>query len=195
MVSLIFDFKQVYCNNIQALISSTLHTGSPETKLNTTERSYLWSAMSSNKSISKVSSRPSSGWTKTLINHHDLIFFAKIIHINMLEPLVLRQTTADLASQDDIEGCSPTGLSTGRPGLHLPFPACRVVGTVHWAAPNAVLFFATLFNARAAPWRPVASSLPQATEFNPGTELPKRWWKTAGQPQDYQRWLSSLSAT
>lgn len=85
MVSLIFDFKQVYCNNIQALISSTLHTGSPETKLNTTERSYLWSAMSSNKSISKVSSRPSSGWTKTLINHHDLIFLAKIIHINMLQ--------------------------------------------------------------------------------------------------------------
>lgn len=43
-----FDFKQVYCNNIQALISSTIHTGPPETKLNATARSYLWSAISSN---------------------------------------------------------------------------------------------------------------------------------------------------
>lgn len=94
------------------------------------------------------------------------------------------------------EGCTPTEarLSTGRPGLLLPFPACRVVGTEHWAARNAVLFFATLFNPRAAPWRPVASSLPQATEFNPGTALPERWWKTAGQLHEYEAWLSSLSA-
>lgn len=95
------------------------------------------------------------------------------------------------------EGCTPTEarLSTGRPGLLLPFPACRVVGTEQWAAQNAVLFFATLFNPRAAPWRPVASSLPQATEFNPGTALPQRWWKTAGQLHDYKVWLFSADLT
>lgn len=94
------------------------------------------------------------------------------------------------------EGCTPTEarLSTGRPGLLLPFPASRVVGTEHWAAPKAGLFFATLFNPRAAPWGPVASSLPQATEFNPGTALQERWWKTAGQLRDYKVCLSSLSA-
>lgn len=118
-----------------------------------------------------------------LINHQDTSLFAKN---NSHLYAAVETNRFWLCRTTDMEGCTPTeaGRSTGRPGLLLPFPACRAVGTVHWAAPNAVLFFAPLFNARAAPWRPVASSLPQATEFNPGTALPKRWWKTAGQLQD-----------
>ena len=34
-------------------------------------------------------------------------------------------------------------------------------------------FYHSMFNLRAAPWRPVASSLPQAAEFNPGTAVPR----------------------
>lgn len=34
-------------------------------------------------------------------------------------------------------------------------------------------FYHSVFNLRAAPWRPVAGSLPQAAEFNPRTALPR----------------------
>lgn len=175
--------------------------------LTATARPHLWSTLSSNKSFSKVSHRSLSSWAKPwYIIKIWFLLDCKIIQMNMLQMIRHNGNSRQIclwnnqrnqkALQDDIEGCTPTEarLSTGTPGLLLPFPACRVVGTAHRAAPKAVLFFATV-QCEGCSLETCSQQLPQATEFNPGTALPKRWWKTAGQLHDHKGWLSSLSAT
>lgn len=56
-------------------------------------------------------------------------------------------------------------------------------------------FYHTVLNLRAAPRRPVASSLPQAAEFNPRTALPRGDGKHLASCFDYKASLSSLSAS
>lgn len=72
--------------------------------------------------------------------------------------------------------CAPTEgwRSTGSPGgsSFLSQPA-------EWWEPGTgqpkmvCYFYHSLLNLRAAPWRPVAGSSPQAAEFNPRTALPR----------------------
>lgn len=97
------------------------------------------------------------------------------------------QMWASAYNRQDVRWCAATPTagctSSGMPRLLPPFPACRVVGTEPSAGQprsSAALFLPHCAQAQSegsvrgpSPRRPVASSLPQAAEFNPRTTLPR----------------------